>query len=76
MMVKAEVIDYGAGIADEDKERIFERFYKGDRSHSNGGNGLGLVIVKKIVELSNGKVSFKSVLGQGSTFTVELPLHL
>lgn len=73
-IAKVEIIDYGSGIADEDKERIFERFYKGDKSRSKDGNGLGLVIVKKIVELSNGIIYFESVLGQGSTFTVELPL--
>lgn len=73
--VKVEITDYGVGIANEDKNSIFERFYKGDKSRSKDGNGLGLVIVKKIVELSNGKIYFKSELGQGSTFTVELPLQ-
>ena len=73
-MVKVEIADNGIGIADEVKERIFERFYKGDKSRSKDGNGLGLVIVKKIVELSNGKIHFDSELGKGSTFIVELPL--
>lgn len=73
-MVKVEIVDNGIGIAYEDKEHIFERFYKGDKSRSKEGNGLGLVIVKKIVELSCGKIEFESELSQGSTFIVELPL--
>jgi len=73
-MAKVEILDNGIGIADEDKEHIFDRFYKGDKSRSKEGNGLGLVIVKKIVELSNGEIYFESELGRGSTFVVELPL--
>jgi signal transduction histidine kinase len=53
--------------------RIWERFYKGDKSRSKEGNGLGLVIVKKIVELSKGKIYFESEVGKGSKFSVELP---
>jgi signal transduction histidine kinase len=68
------IADNGIGISDEDKERIFERFYKSDKSRSKDGNGLGLVIVKKIVELCNGKVYFESTQGIGTTFTVELPI--
>lgn len=71
--VTFEVTDQGIGIADEDKDRIFERFYKADRSRAKEGNGLGLVIVKKIVELSNGTINFNSKVGEGSTFIVELP---
>jgi signal transduction histidine kinase len=73
---RVEVSDQGTGIADADKEHIFERFYKGDKSRSKEGNGLGLDIVKKIVELSNGNIYFESILGQGSTFTVELPFKI
>lgn len=71
--INVTVRDHGIGIADEDKQRIFERFYKGDKSRSKDGNGLGLVIAKKIVELSGGNLSFTSELGKGTTFTVELP---
>jgi signal transduction histidine kinase len=71
--IVAYVKDYGIGIDEKEKERIFERFYKGDQSRSSEGNGLGLVIVKKIVALSNGKINFESELGKGSTFIVELP---
>ena len=73
-MINVIISDNGIGIADEDKRRIFERFYKGDKSRSKDGNGLGLVIVKKIIELSNGKIHFESEPGKGSTFIVELPL--
>ncbi|HWT74156.1 MAG TPA: HAMP domain-containing sensor histidine kinase [Mobilitalea sp.] len=70
-----QVTDQGIGIAEEDKSRVFERFFKGDKSRSKEGNGLGLVLVKMIVELSNGKVHFDSKQGEGSTFVVELPLQ-
>jgi len=73
-MAKVIITDNGIGIAENEKSRIFERFYKGDKSRSKDGNGLGLVIVKQIVELSNGKIYFDSVFGKGSTFIVELPL--
>jgi signal transduction histidine kinase len=71
-----KITDHGIGIADSEKSRIFERFYKGDKSRSKEGNGLGLVIVKRIVELSNGNVYFESEFEKGTTFTVELPLSL
>jgi len=70
--VKVVVADKGPGIDDEDKNRIFDRFYKGDKSRSRDGNGLGLVIAKRIVELSNGKIYVDSQKGKGTAFTVEL----
>lgn len=73
-MIKVTIADNGIGMSDEEKKHIFERFYKGDKSRSKDGNGLGLVIVKKIVELSNGKIHFESQLGKGSTFVVEFHL--
>lgn len=68
------IADNGIGIAPEAKRRIFERFYKEDKSHdrSIGGNGLGLSLVKKIVELHGGSVSVESELGKGTAFTVTL----
>ncbi|MFD0896469.1 two-component system histidine kinase PnpS [Loigolactobacillus binensis] len=71
-------IDNGLGIAADDQERIFERFYRVDkaRSHHQGGTGLGLAIVKELVTTLGGQISLKSQLGVGSTFTVTLPEKL
>ena len=70
--VKLIVADTGIGISSEDKERIFERFYRVDKSHSKeiGGTGLGLSIVKHGVQLHNAKISLESKPGEGSVFTV------
>jgi signal transduction histidine kinase len=67
-----KISDTGIGIAQDDKEKVFERFYKSDRARNQEGNGLGLSIVKKIVELHNGRVWVESEGGKGSTFFVEL----
>lgn len=72
--VTVDIIDNGIGISEEDKQYIFKRFYKSDKSRSKEGNGLGLVIASKIVELSQGKIYFESELGKGSIFSVELPV--
>lgn len=73
-----EVSDSGVGIPEGDRARIFERFYVVDRSRSKGkgGFGLGLSIVKKVVERHGGRVEVSSRLGLGSTFRVFLPLTL
>lgn len=70
------VRDSGSGISEEHLERVFERFYRTDpaRSRASGGNGLGLAIVDWVVRAHGGKVSVESQVGQGSTFTVDLPL--
>ncbi len=72
-----EVSDTGTGIAQEDLPYIFERFYRTDRSRSSrsGGAGIGLTIVKAIVEMHHGSISAQSELGKGSVFQVVLPLH-
>lgn len=71
------ISDTGVGISTEDKVHIFERFYKVDKSRdrSLGGSGLGLSLVKKIVELHGGSVSVESETDKGSVFTVTLPVH-
>jgi signal transduction histidine kinase len=68
------VRDSGMGIAEEDLPRIFERLYRGDRSRSQPGLGLGLSFVKAICEAHGGTVDVESVPDRGSTFTVHLPL--
>ena len=69
------VSDNGAGMDDETKKHIFEKFYQGDTSHATAGNGLGLSLVKRIVEMMDGRISVDSTLGKGSTFMVSLPLQ-
>ena len=70
-----KVEDNGIGIAASDLDRIFERFYRSDKSHSKaiGGTGLGLSIVKHAVEYHNGKIEVESKLNEGSTFVIRLP---
>jgi two-component system sensor histidine kinase SenX3 len=74
-LVDVSVTDQGIGIAPEDQERIFERFYRVDtaRSRATGGTGLGLAIVKHVVDNHGGHVRVWSEPGRGSTFTIDLP---
>lgn len=75
--ITVEVKDNGKGIPPEDLKRIFERFYRVDKSRSRegGGTGLGLSIVKHILEGHKSKISVSSTLGKGSVFSFELPLE-
>ncbi|WP_108666844.1 sensor histidine kinase [Euzebya rosea] len=74
--VMVRVTDTGIGIPEADQDRVFERFYRVDkaRSRAAGGTGLGLALVRHAVERHKGKVRVSSVLGEGSTFTVMLPV--
>ena len=74
-VVEIAVTDQGLGIASEDLDRVFERFFRVDqaRSRNTGGTGLGLSIVKHVVENHGGDVRVWSQLGRGSTFTIRLP---
>jgi two-component system sensor histidine kinase SenX3 len=71
------VVDQGVGIPTRDLGRIFERFYRVDRARSRltGGTGLGLSIVRHVAANHGGTVRVTSREGEGSTFTLELPLH-
>ena len=66
------VTDTGCGIDSETGMRIFEKFYQGDTSRKSQGNGLGLALVKKVIDVLGGEISVSSELGSGSTFTVTL----
>lgn len=74
-VAKISVKDCGKGIAPEFKEKIFERFERGDVSEGIQGLGLGLYIVRQILEAHGGHISVESKPGDGSTFIVELPEH-
>jgi len=69
------VTDQGPGMTEEVRSRVFDRFYQGDSSHKAEGNGLGLPLCQRIVELSKGAISVESAPGQGSTFRVHLPFQ-
>lgn len=66
--------DEGVGISEDKLSRIYDRFYQCDESHKKQGSGLGLSIVKRIIELLNGSISCESELGKGTIFTVRLPI--
>lgn len=73
--VVIDVTDHGIGISPEDQSRVFERFFRVDkaRSRQTGGTGLGLAIVKHVAANHGGAIRLRSVLGEGSTFSLELP---
>ena len=74
-VVTVQISDTGIGMDRDTQAHIFEKFYQGDKSHHGEGNGLGLAMVKRIIDLHRGKITVESVKGHGSTFTVQLPVN-
>lgn len=72
---QVSITDHGIGMSEETLSRMFDRFYQGDTSRSKEGVGLGLCLVKRIVDILGGSIRVRSAQGQGSTFRVTLPLH-
>ena len=69
-----EIQDHGCGMTEEAQKRIFDKFYQADKSRGQEGVGLGLSLVKRIVDMMGGFITVRSAVGEGSTFRVELPV--
>lgn len=68
------ISDNGIGMTKETQEKIYDKFFQADTSHSQDGAGLGLSIVKRIIAVHQGKIHIDSELNKGTTFTIDLPM--
>jgi len=68
------VKDFGCGMDEQTVRRVFEKFYQGDNSHSKEGNGLGMALVKKILDISGGRITVRSQPGVGTAFVISVPV--
>jgi signal transduction histidine kinase len=75
-VISVEIRDDGCGMSEEELAHVFDKFYQGDTSHAIRGNGLGMAMVRRAVELSGGTVTLSSSVGHGTTVTVKLPAAL
>ena len=73
--LNVSIADNGTGMSEEVKRRVFEKFYQGDSSRSSQGNGLGLALAKRIIDLHHGEIVVSSKEKKGTTFTVSLPIN-
>lgn len=74
--VKVSIVDNGPGMSEEVQQRIYEKFYQADSSRNGIGNGLGLTLAKRIVDLHGGTISVSSTIDRGTAFTVMLPTNM